>query len=174
VVAVYANCGKSTVSFTSLAHDQNLGRPYNCYIVGVPDLLVIADPVDVDQLEAYLLLGAPHVRYPLHILESLRQLDYDREFALLILQGMTGVDRQAATTLLQGAGGATKTGIAMSLLHVTAEVARQPLSAHNGRLRETLTALDRQEHRSRNQVIFFHHAQHKPPTSLTFPTGTLR
>jgi type II secretory pathway predicted ATPase ExeA len=68
---------------------------------------------------------------------------------------------------LQGAGGETKTAIAMSLLHVTAEVARQPLSAHNGRLRETLAALDREEHRSRNQVIFFHHAQHKPPPSLT-------
>src|SRR5262245_37086911 len=55
----------------------------------------------------------------------------------------------------------------MSLLHVTAEVARQRLSTHHGRWGETLAALNREEQRSRNQVLFFHHAQHKPPTPLT-------
>ena len=87
---LYANSGKVPVPFTSLAHDQNLGRPYNRYIVGVPDLLVIADPSDVDQLDTYLRLGAPHDRYPLSILEALHQLDYTRDFALLALQGMSG------------------------------------------------------------------------------------
>ena len=49
---------------------------------------------------------------------------------------------QTATTL-QGGGGETKTAIVISLLHVTAEVARQRLPAHNGRLHETLAARDR-------------------------------
>jgi hypothetical protein len=76
--AVYANWGKVLVPFTSLARDQNLRRPYNRYIIGVPDLLVIAEPIDVDQLEAYLLLDAPRDRYPLSMLEALHQLDYER------------------------------------------------------------------------------------------------
>lgn len=62
--------------------------------------------------------------------------------ATTLLQRSAGVDWQTATTLLQGAGGETKTTLAMSLLHITAEVAHQRLSAQNGRLRETLAALD--------------------------------
>jgi N-acetylmuramic acid 6-phosphate (MurNAc-6-P) etherase len=48
-------------------------------------------------------------------------------------------NRLTATTL-QGGGGETKTAIVINLLHVTAEVARQRLSAHNGHLHETLAA----------------------------------
>src|SRR6266511_4113323 len=50
---------------------------------------------------------------------------------------------------------------------INAELARQSLCAQNGRLPETPAALHRQEQRSRHHVIFFHHPQHKPPTSLT-------
>jgi N-acetylmuramic acid 6-phosphate (MurNAc-6-P) etherase len=60
-----------------------------------------------------------------------------------LLQRRAGVDRQTATTLLYAAGGETHTAIVMSLLHVTASVARQRLSTQKDRLRETLAALDR-------------------------------
>lgn len=63
--------------------------------------------------------------------------------ATTLPQRSAGVDRQTASTLLQGAGGETKTAVVMNLLHVTAEVARQRLSTQNGSLRETLAALDR-------------------------------
>jgi hypothetical protein len=105
VTLLYANWGKIPVPFTSLEHDQNLGRPFNRYLVGVPDLLVIAEPAEIDQLDAYLRLTAPRDRTPLGVVESLRHLDYNRDFALLILQGMSGGNSQVTVQQIIHQGG---------------------------------------------------------------------
>ena len=110
VLAISSNWRKIPVPFTSLAHGQNLGRPFNRYLVSSPDLLVIAEPRELDQLDAYLRLGAPPDHYPLQVLDTLRHLDYDRDFALLILQGISAgnsqvtiqqIDRQGERVIVQ-------------------------------------------------------------------------
>ncbi|GHO88798.1 N-acetylmuramic acid 6-phosphate etherase [Dictyobacter formicarum] len=58
-----------------------------------------------------------------------------------IVQWTTGLDREQAAALLRSTQGETKTAIVVSRLHVSPEVARAQLAAHNHNLRITLEAM---------------------------------
>jgi N-acetylmuramic acid 6-phosphate etherase len=63
-----------------------------------------------------------------------------RQRATKIVQQVTGAKQEEAETLLQQAGGETKTAIVIGRTHVAPEVAREMLAAHGDRLRDTLGA----------------------------------
>ncbi|GCE19273.1 N-acetylmuramic acid 6-phosphate etherase [Dictyobacter kobayashii] len=58
-----------------------------------------------------------------------------------IVQRATGLDREQATALLRATNGETKTAIVVGRLHVSPEVAREQLAAHDHILRTTLEAM---------------------------------
>ncbi|GCE05255.1 N-acetylmuramic acid 6-phosphate etherase [Dictyobacter aurantiacus] len=58
-----------------------------------------------------------------------------------IVQQATGLDRAQAVALLRSTQGETKTAIVVGRLHVSPDVARAQLAAHNHNLRNTLEAM---------------------------------
>lgn len=58
-----------------------------------------------------------------------------------IVQQATGLNREQAAALLRSTQGETKTAIVVGRLHVSPEVARKQLAAHNHNLRITLEAM---------------------------------
>jgi hypothetical protein len=78
------------IPFTSLAQATNLGRSINRYVGQSPELLVIAESEDIEQLAKFLQVEpVPQTGNP-PIIAALRRLDYQHSFALLVLQGIGG------------------------------------------------------------------------------------